>query len=239
MTWCGGDGPRQRRGPAVLRCVTVPSSQTEHDVSIVVLGAFNPAIFHPQWMAAQGLLGKGEAEAATVEIVHAEVAVFTGGWFRCEVTRDRFTLRSAQLSHVEPLRDLAVGCFRVLNHTPVQVCGVNHTSILRFESTTAFNEFGWTLVPPQPWDGALERPGVARLEEQGTQPGGRAGYIRVIVEPILDGSNSVRIEVNDHNPLAETGMSAATALEELLMNRWEEIEARARSITDRILAVAK
>ncbi len=45
-------------------------------VNIVVLGKFNPSIFHPAWFAAQNLIRTKEADAANIQIVHPEASFF-------------------------------------------------------------------------------------------------------------------------------------------------------------------
>jgi hypothetical protein len=40
--------------------------------SVVLLGNFNPKIFHPAWFGAQQLIGKQEEEGSKVEIVHSD-----------------------------------------------------------------------------------------------------------------------------------------------------------------------
>ena len=207
-----------------------------------MLGGFNPPIFQPAWMGAEGLLRAGDVKTAAIEIIHAEVAVFSTEWFRCEVTRDRFSLQTSQESHYEPLRDLLCGIFTTLSHTPTRMCGVNHSQVLQFPDRNSFDAFGWYLVPPDRWTDVLERPGVARLDEQGVRPDGREGWVRVRVEPVLDGTFRVVTEVNDHftfttaKPLADepeaTGRMVATLLED-----WGPIAERAAKVFDRVDAM--
>ena len=50
-------------------------------MSIVALGSFNPAIFHPIWFARQGLIRDAEAEAAEIQVVSPEVTLVKPEWF--------------------------------------------------------------------------------------------------------------------------------------------------------------
>src|SRR5688572_25224037 len=92
-------------------------------LSIVVIGAFNPPIFHPQWLASEELVRPGDAEEARIELIHPEVTVFATDWFNCQVTRDRFSMATERESHYEPLRDLVASVFSLLRHTPTRTCG--------------------------------------------------------------------------------------------------------------------
>jgi hypothetical protein len=216
-------------------------ARTVHQsLNIVVLGAFNPPIFQPAWLGGEGLIRPGDAENARVEIVHHEVTVFETDWLRCQVTRERFSMMTKRESHYEALRDLVASVFRLLRHTPTSVCGINHTEALRFDNRDEFDGLGWRLVPRENWEGVLERPGMARLDEVGERDDGLAGYIRVQLEQPLDGTLEVSAQVNDHFAFSDKPEQESTAqLSELLLERWPEIAARAAAIHSRIKELTK
>src|SRR6184192_974106 len=93
--------------------------------SLVALGSFNPAIFQPQWLGATKLIRQEEADKATIEVVHPEMTVFSTEWFKIEVTSGRFAILTDDPTKHLPLRDLAIGVFRVLEHTPITAMGFN------------------------------------------------------------------------------------------------------------------
>lgn len=215
-------------------------ARTVHQsLNFVILGAFNPPIFQPAWLGAEGLIRPGDAENARVEIVHHEVAVFETEWMRCQVTRERFSMLTQRESHYEALRDLVASVFRLLRHTPTRVCGVNHTETLRFDSRDDFDNLGWLLVPRENWDGVLKRPGVQRLDEVGQRDDGRVGYVRVQLEQPLDGTMDVSAQVNDHIAFSEVPEQESTfQLAEFLLEGWPEITSRAAAIHGRIKELA-
>ncbi len=89
-------------------------------VSIVLLGDFNPKIFQPAWFAAQDLIRQQEADEADIKIIHPEVVSFaTGQWLALEVTRERFVVSTTQDPYSKVMRDLVVGSFELLQHTPL------------------------------------------------------------------------------------------------------------------------
>ena len=53
---------------------------TADNVSIVLLGAFNPKIFHPAWLAMHGLISPEQADDADVVIVHSDITQFTAAY---------------------------------------------------------------------------------------------------------------------------------------------------------------
>jgi hypothetical protein len=210
--------------------------------SCVVLGQFNPPIFQPSWFGSVDLLRPTEAESAEVEVIHPQVSVFTADWVRVEVTHDRISFRTERESHIEALRDLCVGTLTVLPHTPTGVIGVNHDTTFRFPDRDSFDAFGWTLVPPDLWEGVLDRPGVARLDEQGRRPDDREGYIRVRVQPLLDSADpyQVAVAVNDHIQVSDHPTPEGTEMiVQLLQAEWSAMTQRAETILAHVKGLAK
>ena len=68
-------------------------------VSIVLIGNLNPAIFHPSWFAAHNLLRTEEADAATINIIHPDVASFKTEWLEVNIVRERFQIGTVQESY--------------------------------------------------------------------------------------------------------------------------------------------
>jgi hypothetical protein len=215
------------------------AADRENDLlSIVVIGAFNPTIFHPSWFATHELIRQGEAEAATVEIVHREASVFTTEWLRLQVTRDRLHLQTERQSDFDALRDLAVGTLTLLSHTPTRVVGVNHDTTLRFGTREEFDDLGWLLSPKDLWDPVLERPGLAHLQEQGLRPDEYQGYLRIKVEPVLDGTNRAVVGINDHVVLSEDDSTASTEqIRRLLMDEWKSMAVRAEQMLEHVIGL--
>lgn len=209
-------------------------------MSIVVRGAFNPSIFQPAWFAQEQIIRSSEADAAVIEIIHSEVAVFQAESFRFEATRDRLAVHTARESHFEAVRDLTRSVLELLRHMPTRVVGVNHGVVLKLGSRDAFDEFGWSLVPPDNWSPVIERPGVATLVEQGMRTDGFDGYVRVKVEPILDGGNSALVEVNDHFQISEANAPSSTVrIANMLDEEWNSMSSRSEEILSHLIGLAR
>ena len=100
-----------------------PEIQT---LSIVLLGKFNPAIFSPSWLAKAKIITEAEAEAATVNLIHPEIAQFTVEKFRFEVQKERFQVTTTVEPFVQ-LLDAVVNLFKEqLPHTPTDKMGINY-----------------------------------------------------------------------------------------------------------------
>src|SRR5688572_1822642 len=96
-------------------------------VMIVLVGAFNPQIFQPAWFASEKLIRKEEADSARIEIIHGDLTVFSLDWCKLEVTDDRFRIDTSSLQQYSPelIRDLTLGTFGILRHTPLKMMGLN------------------------------------------------------------------------------------------------------------------
>jgi len=167
-------------------------------VGIVLVGSFNPQIFQPAWFAAEGLIPKEEEEAAKIELIHREIASFSTDWFQLQVATDRFSAATTQSSFYESLRDLVLGTFRLLRHTPILKMGINRDFHFRMASEEAWHAFGHKVAPKEPWAGILKEPGMRSLTIEGQRSDGLRGYIHVRVEPSVRVRPGVFINVNDH-----------------------------------------
>jgi len=202
-------------------------------MNITLVGDFNPKIFQPAWFAAQEppLIPKLEAEAANVEIIHPDVAIFDVDWFRLQVTTDRFHISTTQESRYEFLRDLVLGTFQLLQHTPVSAMGINKDAHWGVESEEVWHEFGNRIAPKDIWNGILEKPGLLSLTIQGVRTDGHKGNVNVTVQPSMQIHPGIYFGVNDHysveNPEAVLG---CTEMMDILRSCFYESIARSDKI---------
>jgi hypothetical protein len=218
------------------------------DHSIVLVGNFNPMIFQPAWFAAEGLIKKNEEETADVKIIHPDVAIFSLEWLQLEITKEKFVARTSQEPYDEPLRDLVVGTFSLLRHTPVQQLGVNRAMHFLVDSEEKWHAAGYKLAPKEPWEGILKTSGLVSLtiQESESKDGeivrsdGLKGFTRVRVEPSVRIRPGIFIEINNHFEARDkspaTGCSEIVAV---LKKSWESSYRRSEetiySLLERLL----
>ncbi len=208
-------------------------------VNIVLRGQFNPAMFHPIWFATQNLIRPQEAESANVKIIHPDVAVFDVEWLQVSITRDRFMVATGQEAYYEVLRDLVVGTFTLLTHTPLRVMGINQEFHYALESEKAWHMVGDRLAPKQEWLNILDRPGMKSLTIQGAKPNELPGYINVKVEPSPRVKFGIYVDINDHYDLQSVSEKIQTTEEalDILNNRWQESLQYGQGIVQRIASI--
>lgn len=203
------------------------------DASAVLLGQFNPAIFHPLWFANQNLLSEAETRTADLRLTHSELSAFRAGWLTIEVTQSSFKAQTTSAAHFVMLRDLVVGTFQVLEHTPVTAVGINRRMHFRVADEQVWHAFGHTLAPKALWSEVLTDAGLLTMTIQGKRPGSSATYARARVEPSRAVHPGIFIDVNEH--YEGRGTTASTYVE-LLRDNWDVAITHAEVIGQHILS---
>lgn len=205
---------------------------------LVLAGDFNPAIFQPHWLASLALIRRGEAENASIEVIHKDVSIFSLEWCKINVTAERLVLETTQEPYFQIARDLVVSIMRALAHTPVRAVGINWDRRYFFQNQEQWNQLGHTLVPKQRW-AALDNPGTLKVMVRGKKNPESLGYQDVTLESIQTKENpwGVRIFMNDHHSLkndAELGHSAEQAVE-IIETYWEDSAAQMERVSSNLL----
>lgn len=207
--------------------------------SLVFVGAMNPTILQPAWLGAHELIREEEAESAVIRIVHPDVVSYSLDWVDIEVTRERCQLQTTTTAEAaDPVRDLALGIFTILRHTPIRLVGINSDSHHK-QPEERWHEIGHTLAPDAHWKDLLDRPGMRSLLMEGGRTDDHVGWIRIAVEPSVKVMPGIYIGVNDHYDLSRQKASVTTAEPALSVVRenWEmSLQLRERA-AQKILAV--
>jgi hypothetical protein len=203
--------------------------------SIVLIGAFNPAIFHPQWFGRQGLLPAGEAENAALQVVHPQMSQFETERFYIQVTQDRFTAVTKPNTSGEPLRDLVYATFVILEHTPVTAMGMNRQMHFAMGSEDAWHRLGDKLAPKEPWSPLLpHRPGLRTLEIHSSSKDPKESSMTVKVQPSVLVTHGAYFEINSHHPGSSMDSGRSEALQ-ILKNEWDSAQEKGETIARDVL----
>lgn len=207
--------------------------------TIVLLGSFNPHIFQPAWFASQNLLKKDEADAAKIEFINRELVVFSTDWVRIEVISERVLLGTTQAQAFEWLRDLAVGTFRVLRHTPIDKLGINRDIHFKIDTEDKWHAIGHRLAPKEVWKDLLIEPGMAGLTIRGRRPDEHNGALNVRVEPSNKVKPGVFVSVNDHFEITSPDASrGADQILDILEGSWATSLERSLHIAETIAGLS-
>jgi hypothetical protein len=200
------------------------------ETSVVLVGSFNPAIFHAAWLARHGLVQDSEAEHAQIEVISPDVAIFNLNWVRLEVIHERFVARTNDETRFDPLRDLVVGTFQLLEHTPVSQLGLNRELWFEMPSEEPWHQIGDTLAPKEIWREDLKNPGMKRLTIQAERSDDYPGYINITVQPTQP--KVVSFAINDHYELGEANGRRAG---QIIAARWDKSIAASKQLALSIL----
>ncbi len=208
--------------------------------AIVFIGHFNPNIFQPSWFASEGLIGKQEAEGAKVNVIHPDISIFSLEWVRVQVLRERFSVETKQQPYDEAVRDLALGTFTLLRHTPLKQLGINMDMHFRIDSFEKWHHIGDKLTPKELWEGVLQKPGMKALTmEEAIRRDGRKGHIQMRIEPSARIEPGLFFGINDHVEVkdAETEVGSDEIVG-ILKEMWLESHRRSEdmiySLLDRV-----
>lgn len=166
--------------------------------SIVLLGSFNPGIFHPAWFQKHELLPEIEAETAKIEVISNDIAIFTVAWLRIEAIGDKFVAKTTDESKFGPLRDLVVGMFQLLEQTPINMLGINREVSFELSSVEQWHAVGHALAPKGIWLKYVKEPGMKSLIMESQRDDARQGQFNIAVKPTPSKPCAVTIDFNDH-----------------------------------------
>jgi hypothetical protein len=208
--------------------------------NVVLLGPFNPAIFHPSWLASYNLIRRQEAEAAEIQIIHPNVAAFTVEWLQIKVTEDQFQASTTLEAYYETLRDLVIGILEVLSRPPIAHMGINREFHYLSPSVDVWHSIGYRLAPKQDWEGVLEQPKMRSLTMQGVRPDPFKGYIQTKVEPSPRVEPGIFVQINDHYELGTSSNESLTGSDrviQILSEQWSESMQRSLSIAEKVASL--
>jgi hypothetical protein len=204
------------------------------NASIVLIGSFNPGIFHPAWFEKQELLPSTETQNAKIEVISNEIAVFTMSWVRIEVIGNRFVAKTADESKYGPLRDLVVGTFKLLEFTPVTQVGMNREIQYQMPNESSWHSIGHKLAPKEPWNPYVKSSGLKSLVMEALRDDKRDGLFNITVKPVLKQPLPakqwlVEVSFNDHVDLGESKTSLDAC--SILVEDWDKSLVRAADIS--------
>lgn len=204
--------------------------------SIVLVGSFNPAIFHPAWLAAKGLIRESEASAAVVEVVHPQIAQFRADWLHVSVTIDRFVASTQDPAHRAPLRDLVVGVFELLDQTPTTRMGLNRSMQVDLIDEESWHALGHLVAPKEPWVDILDKPGTRILLIEAPRKDGLPGKTFFRIEPSQKFAHSAFIDVNSEYHLDPARPNESTSyFVSRIREDWDRVLGEAHAGVEKLL----
>ncbi|WP_339673888.1 hypothetical protein [Dasania marina] len=208
------------------------------ELNLVIIGSFNPAIFHPEWFSKHGIISEAEAEAASLEVCHPDVAKFSTSWFALEVTQTRFLIASNSTSRSEEIRDIVVNVFMILSESPITALGINSNFEYRCKDVDSWHKVGHLLTPKINWLPPFPKltekdVGMRVVEVQYPRADELPGFIRVSVAPTKpEPSPELVFKVNSHIDFKEL---VEIPVSQLIGDVWEDTMDVSKTIVNSVL----
>jgi hypothetical protein len=207
-----------------------------HTHSIVLIGDFNPKIFHPTWFAYNNLITNGEASAASndIKILHSDICIFELDWATIEVTRDRFKIQSNNQAFFQPIFDLVYGTFLILEHTPIRMLGINHELHYGIKESS-WIQFYNRITPKSFWDDIFDNSKLQTIIVKDERKSGPIGYTMVKIEESIK-IKGIYFEVNNHFEIKDISSKAVNAKEitTILKDNWSNCAEYSNNIVEKI-----
>lgn len=222
------------------------------EVSVVVVGNFNPPIFTPAWFALHDLLSKDAATSAELRVAHPQFTHFQTDWLNLQVTTDKFNAGTLLAPHIR-VRDLTARVFKEhLPHTPLRALGINRNVHFRVRDFGARDRIGRKLAPVEPWGVWSQRLGASgkqggmtslTMTQVAIEGRSTDDRISVMVEPsnhIGQEVPGVYVGVNDHYTAGETEEPQSSGrLMEILEENFDRSLAWSESIINHIMSLSE
>lgn len=222
--------------------------------SIVVVGDFNPAIISPGWLARNGLIGEDDAKAAREDqnygktlLVSHQVTNFETSWFTLQVLENQFSLTNKEALSTA-FKDLAVGIFQLLSHTPANAVGLNFMAHFKLGDKDEYHRVGDKLAPKSIWENAFSEEFAIGTEHLTMvfQAGGRddSRKTKDSKRISLQASNrikyGIKLSLNDHHDVSSCSVhpTQAEKVAEIIDTEWQETWNQAKKAFDHVLSRA-
>ena len=195
----------------------------------------NPTLFHPQWLRANQLISDPEAESAKIKLLSENFTLVQIGNINLIVTDTTISLDTIDQSCFEPMRDLSIGIFTVLEAIPIKQIGINTHIHFELPNEEEWHHFGHTIVPKTYWNDIVEKPGTQKLVIKAKNPQSEKGAINITVEPSVRFPHALYIEINNHSEFPDAS-NAQDALMSLKTN-WNDIVQQSKNMVEKIVSI--
>lgn len=215
------------------------------EASIVVLGSFNPRIFHPEWFIRKKLVEEWPyADDKGIVVVSDMAQLDLPDQRNLLVLLNKYQVKSSMASNYSALKDLVSSTFKILAESPASSMGMNYHSIIRISDFEHWKVLGQKLAPREAWskaagyiDGLDETKrlelGLWDMTMNIPRKDDLKGFLRARIN--VEGppnALTVRFSLNSHVELGESG---AKAIPEVLSMYWDNSLDFAKSFTSTMM----
>lgn len=202
------------------------------EISLVLVGSLNPAIFHPEWFVRQGLLPLGEADRAETIVISPQVANVRFPDFGLQVLPNRLSVQTTDVSKAPRIHDLVTGILTKLPHTPISAAGLNQFLHIPTEGEANWHKIGDTLAPKELiWHNLYESPGMANISIKSPRQGRFPGSVNIAVQPSALIPHGLMVSSNIEFQITDQVGSAAQVVD-FIQTEWSNAIKEAKRVAE-------
>jgi hypothetical protein len=182
-------------------------------VGVVLVGNFNPLMFHPQWFGWNEVISESEANAAVTSnapcIIAPNITVFNTSQLQIQVRETTFSVTATKESF-SIVKDVVKKTFERLGSMSIRAMGINTSAHFKMPNVSKYHEFGDKLSPKDIWKELLgdsvfgdnRTGGLARMQMYNKKDE-KVGSLNITVESSVKFIHSIFVNCNDHYDFEE------------------------------------
>ena len=189
--------------------------------SIVILGNFNPLLFHPYWLKAKNLIAEEDINLSEL-LVHPTMSHLNiGKWMYIDVNNKKCEFRTDDPSMKAILIDLVIGCMAALPDIKISALGVNYGGIYDLMNEQDYYKFGKQLHGLDLWRGSFEDPRLRTIIIEDNKSN-LLSKKSIIIRSADNTSHkyAVELNMNFHKDIPQDKQTTTYASEEISKN-WQ------------------
>ena len=158
---------------------------------------------------------------------------FSLEWLGLQVTPDRFTASTTDSAHLEPVKDLVLGAFSVLEHTPLRMMGMNRDIHRKLLSQEVLNRIAGHLVSTGFWHQAISDSRPQSIKMAGRRPSIEDAVLNVTIEASARLVPGMYMGFNEHYEVEDDDSPKELLL--ALNQRWRQYQSWAKDTAEQFL----
>ncbi len=207
--------------------------------SFVILGDFQPSIYHPSWLQSKTIITEAEAETAKVDIITPKVCQFhIDDWLDFFVNRDRLQLVTRHQTQFEALVDFSVNILNAVTIIQATALGINNIFTVSLPDANSYYSIGKNMAAFNEWDDIVDSPRLNDISIKQKEDENNV-IVNIGVSPTDPGQKinfGVDISINNHHALEKVdGKEVAKLIDRHSQLYFDKSKALSKAIITKFL----
>lgn len=216
----------------------------EDKASIVLVGSFNPRIFHPEWLVNRRIVDSWDYEDERIICLPDFAQINLPDNRVLSVYVNRFILQSTCASSNLALADLATNLFVKLAETPLNKLGMNYDATIRLRDQESWKNLAKDFAPEEEWKKACSyleseltnkqenEMGLWSMAMNFPRPDDLKGFLRSKIEVENSNDRTITFGVNNHVEFDQVETLEAMRI---LSENWKDSLQIAKSLIENMM----